>query len=151
MHRSRFAKLWLSVVFALAFPCGIVMANSAPVEDEGGTASEHGGIDYNKPPLNIEWPLLIFSAVLIGVGFLTLRGKVWEPLIAAFNARELQIKTAHAEAAMVGKQAEALMKEHAARMDVVYQQVKDKPTTSASALAPMKSSRASACRRMRVK
>ena len=131
MRTSVRIPIWLTAVSAVAFYCGTTLA-SAPVHAEGAKpahaeAASHGSEpDYNKPPLNIEWGLLIVSALLVGFTFTKLfPSSVWEPLIAAIGARELRIRTAHAEAESVGKKAEALMKEHAARMDVTYQQVKE--------------------------
>lgn len=87
----------------------------------------HGGVDYNKPPLPGSAPglgtLFVFSLLLFGAFVLIAQTVIWQPLIAALDARESRINSAHAEAEAAKAQAEQLLARHSAKMAEVHEQV----------------------------
>lgn len=86
--------------------------------------SEHGGVDYNQPPLSPDIPLLIFS-ILLFAGFYFLGRKVaWEPMISGLNTRESRVKQAYADASFARDEAARLLAEHEAKMKETYEKVR---------------------------
>jgi F-type H+-transporting ATPase subunit b len=95
---------------------------------ESAERDDHGGIDYNKPPLPGSAPglltLFIYTLVLF-VGFLLIaRQFVWKPLIAALDQREARVNQAYAEAESAKAEAAKLLAAHDARINEVQEEVK---------------------------
>lgn len=85
----------------------------------------HGDVDYNRPPLNPEMPLLIWSLVVF-VGFLLLAKKMaWAPLIDGLNAREARVNQALADAEAARIEAQKLLADHQKHLDSVTEEVKE--------------------------
>jgi len=92
-----------------------------------GASDGHGDLDFNKPPLPGFapglGPLFLFSLALFGGFVLSARWVVWNPLIAALDAREARIVQAETEAAAAQAEAERLHASYAARMAEVHEKV----------------------------
>lgn len=94
-------------------------------EDPHGTHADGHAIDYNKPPLDVDPRLLVWSLVVF-LGFVFLAKKLaWLPLIEGLDSREARVNRALAEAEAARIQALKLLDEHQARMDQVTEEVKE--------------------------
>ncbi|WP_437225388.1 ATP synthase F0 subunit B [Planctomicrobium sp. SH661] len=92
------------------------------IDNKGHSVEE--AIDYQRPPLKIELPLLIFSLVLFSTFVLVMRPVVWNPLIAGLNAREERVVKAEAEARAARIQVQELTAQAEKRLAEVYSEVK---------------------------
>lgn len=88
------------------------------------TGEESHAIDYQKPPLKLEWPLFLFSLVLFTGFVLIMRTTAWDPIIQGLNAREGRIVKAEAEARAARIEVEQLTAKAEQRMAEVYSEVK---------------------------
>ena len=93
--------------------------------DESGHDVGHGDVDYNKPPLDVEIPLLVWSLVVFGVYLVVAKKVAWVPLISGLDSREARVNRALAEAEAARAEAEKLLAEHQAQLDEVTEQVKE--------------------------
>lgn len=89
-----------------------------------GAAGGHGDKDYNKPPLDFEPALFIWSLVVFGLFLLVGRKLAWGPLIAGLSAREARVSRALADAEAARIEAERLIALHDARINEVTEEVK---------------------------
>jgi F-type H+-transporting ATPase subunit b len=95
--------------------------------DAAHAAGGHGGVDYNKPPIDPTPEMLqlfVFSLLLFGVFLLAARSLVWKPLISALDEREGRINVAYADAETAKAEAARLLSAHDAKMAEVQEQVK---------------------------
>jgi len=97
-------------------------AGEEPHETHG---DDGHAVDYNKPPLEVDPRLLVWSLVVF-LGFVFLAKRMaWVPLIEGLDARESRVNRALADAEAARVQALALLDEHKARMDQVTEEVKE--------------------------
>lgn len=99
-------------------------AAEVPREHESSTEGHEGGVDYNKPPLNFEPPLFVFSLVLFLALVFGGRWLAWDPLIAGLDSREARVNQAYAAAESARQQAEQLIVQHDAHLAAAQEQVK---------------------------
>lgn len=90
-------------------------------------AGDHGGVDYNKPPIDPNPAMLqlfVFSLLLFGVFLLAARALIWKPLISALDEREGRINVAYSDAETAKAEAARLLSAHDAKMAEVQEQAK---------------------------
>ncbi|HUG91466.1 MAG TPA: ATP synthase F0 subunit B [Planctomycetaceae bacterium] len=85
---------------------------------------EHGGRNYNMPPLDFEPQLAVWTLVLFLVFLWVARRFAWEPLMKGLNAREARINRALAEAQAARAQAEELLREYDQRIAGTHDEVR---------------------------
>ena len=85
---------------------------------------ESHAIDYQKPPLQPELPLFLFTLVLFGGFVLLMKSAAWEPLISGLNAREARVINAESEARSLRVEVEQLTAKAELRMAEVQNEVK---------------------------
>lgn len=81
-------------------------------------------MDYDKPPLNFEPPLFVWSLALFLALVFVGRKVVWQPLIAGLDSREARVNQAYARAEAAKTQIQELIREHAGRMAAAQDEVK---------------------------
>lgn len=96
---------------------------AAPSHEDGGeTAGEH---DEGGVPLDFAADLAFWSLVVFVIFFLVLKRYAWGPLSAALNEREAGIRKDIEDAEAARQRAEAMLAEHAAKLDQVQDEVRE--------------------------
>lgn len=96
-------------------------------ESAAGGHADHGGVDYNKPPIDPNPAMLqlfVFSLVLFALFLVAARVLIWRPLIAALDQREGRINVAYAEAETAKAEVARLLAAYNAKLAEVQEQVK---------------------------
>lgn len=101
----------------------------AQAEGDGAHGADpHGAdghaVDYNKPPLDVNVSLFIFSLVLFGAFVLVMKSMAWEPLIAGLDAREARVVNAESDARALKIEVEQLTAKAEQRLAEVQNEVK---------------------------
>jgi F-type H+-transporting ATPase subunit b len=132
LHRRNAAPLWFCAIVLVfsAARAGAAEeeshAHAAAGSADGASSheSEHEGVDYDKPPLNFEPPLFVWSLLLFLVLVFVGRKLAWDPLIAGLDSREVRINQAYAHAESAKEQVQQLIAQHEAHMAAAQDQVK---------------------------
>ncbi|MFG0336131.1 MAG: F0F1 ATP synthase subunit B [Maioricimonas sp. JB049] len=81
--------------------------------------------DLNQPPLSIKLPRLLFALIVFRSFVLLMKKFAWQPLIEGFDEREGRVNRAYAAAEEARLQAAALRDEHDAKVQAVYDEVRE--------------------------
>lgn len=97
------------------------IGEAGPVGEHG---EDHGGRNYNQPPLLFEPQLAIWSLVLFGVFLVVAKRLAWRPLMDGLTAREERVNRALAEAEAARRRAAQLILEHEERIGAATDEVR---------------------------
>ncbi|MBD3672046.1 MAG: F0F1 ATP synthase subunit B [Planctomycetaceae bacterium] len=94
-------------------------------DDHAEAEGDHHGEEHpSGPPLSFRADLALWSFISFGLLILVLKTFAWGPLIDGLDNREAKFRNQLAEAEAARIQAEKMLKEHAAKLDAVQDEVK---------------------------
>ncbi len=127
-------KLTAAVAFSALIVGGVDMhrcaaseaadSDAADSEAAEGGAAEHA-VDYDKPPLEFQAPLFVFSLVLVMAFLFAAKQLAWKPMIHALDKRESRVLQAHAAVEHARAEVERLAREHEVRIAAAQEEVQE--------------------------
>lgn len=116
-------------LFCGLFVGGALLCASPAVRAEGDAhghaAAEEGDHSKPTPPMNFQSDLALWSAVTFLVFLFVLKKLAWQPLNAALDQREARIRQDLNDAEAARHKAEAMLREHEAKLAKVQEEVKE--------------------------